>query len=303
MKKICLVSVYFGTFPNNARYFFESVKHNTTINFLCFSDINPEELEYEIPDNFCIIHMDFEEFNKKLEDALQIQYNMEKVYKICDFRPFFGIIFRDELNGYDYWGFHDFDMIFGNLRNFLTDDLLNAYDRIFVNGHLSLFKNCERINSICMEGSSKQTLKDVISTKETIAYDEMSGMRLAFAERGLSQYINRNVWADIVESIPTVVNNNMFNRPGQFYMWEDGLLWWCIRKNGQAVKLRELIYVHFQKRKMQCDEIMQGMPFYIYGKNISHIIPSGDITTSMDIFCFYGSKIHRRIERILRKTR
>jgi len=229
MKKICLISAWFGKFPNNMQYFLESVRYNRTIDFLCYSDVLESTLEYALPDNFHIINTTFEEF-------------------------------------------HDFDMVFGDIRRFFTDEILSNNDRILIHGHLSLFRNEDKINHVCLEGSSKQNLMDVVSSVETIAYDEMLGMRLAFQERGLKQYVNPGIWVDIVESINHVVNNNRYNRLKQFYMWDDGKLWWCVKKKGKIVRLRELVYVHFQKRKMYCDTFEEKRPFYIYNKDITYVI-------------------------------
>ena len=104
MKKICLISAWFGKFPNNMQYFLESVKYNRTIDFLCYSDVVESTLEYALPDNFHIINVTFEQFNNKIESELQIKCKLKKVYKICDFRPFFGVIFEKELR----------NMIFGD---------------------------------------------------------------------------------------------------------------------------------------------------------------------------------------------
>lgn len=301
MKKICLISAWFGKFPNNMQYFLESVRHNRTIDFLCYSDALESTLEYALPDNFHIINITFEQFNNKIESELHIKCKLKKVYKICDFRPFFGVIFEKELREYDFWGFHDFDMVFGNIRKFFTDEVLECNDRVFINGHLTLFRNANEINRICLEGSSKQNLEDVIKSVETIAYDEMSGMRLAFQERSLKQYINPDIWVDIVESMEHVVNNNRYNKPKQFYMWDDGKLWWCVKEKGGIVRLRELVYVHFQKRKMHCDTFEENRPFYIYNKDITYVVPESNLTTVLDITNFYIKKIARRVHRKLSK--
>lgn len=297
MKKVCLISAYFGKFPDNIQYFLESVKYNSTIDFVCYSDISVDALNYILPENFHIVNISFSDFNDLLENGLHIKYRLKKIYKICDFRPFWGVIFENELKEYDVWGFHDFDMVFGDIRKFITDDILEHNDRVLINGHLSLFKNDSRINHVCLEGSSKQNLNDVISNDETIAYDEMSGMRLAFEERGLTQYVNPAIWVDIVESIEHVVNNNRYNKTKQFCVWDDGKLWWCIKKGKQVVKLRELIYVHFQKRKMRCDSFKQKKAFYIYNREICYTIPKSDLTTAWDIANFYLQKITKKLSR------
>jgi hypothetical protein len=35
----------------------------------------------------------------------------------------YGEIFANELHEYDFWGFSDIDLIWGNIRNFYTEEL------------------------------------------------------------------------------------------------------------------------------------------------------------------------------------
>jgi len=49
-------------------------------------------------------------------------------YKVCDWRPFFGLMFEDEISGYDYWGHCDLDVFWGNIRKFIPVD--TGYDVI-----------------------------------------------------------------------------------------------------------------------------------------------------------------------------
>lgn len=67
-------------------------------------------------------------------------------YKLCDLRPWYGFIHEDILKGYDYWGYGDIDLVYGNLKFFLSElfkskrDVFSTHsDR--VSGHFCLFKN------------------------------------------------------------------------------------------------------------------------------------------------------------------
>ena len=80
---------------------------------------------------------------------------VESGYKLCDFKPALGYIFSDYIKKYDFWGYCDIDIIFGNIRAFMTDDLLNEYDVIsarhdYLTGCFALYKNnqdmCELFN-------------------------------------------------------------------------------------------------------------------------------------------------------------
>ena len=43
------------------------------------------------------------------------------ILKLCDYKPAYGLIFEDELIGYDYWGFCDTDILLGDIYQFLED--------------------------------------------------------------------------------------------------------------------------------------------------------------------------------------
>lgn len=161
---------------------------------------------------------------------------------------------------------------------------------------MSAFRNVPYINKISLYGSSKQSMMDVFDTQETIAYDEMLGMKLAFEERGLKQYINRHIFADIVP-YTNMVCNDIYNLPGQFYEWKEGTLYWCIKILGRIIRIREVTYIHLQKRKMLVDEVL-GDDMFIYKNCISCMQPKdkSELTTIKDIFKFYKSKAVGRIK-------
>ena len=58
--------------------------------------------------------------------------NLPSPYKLCDFKPAYGEIFNEFISSFDYWGYCDVDLIWGNIRKFLSNDLLDKeYDKIF----------------------------------------------------------------------------------------------------------------------------------------------------------------------------
>jgi hypothetical protein len=76
---------------------------------------------------------------------LQLNFKPSGSYKICDIRPAFGDIYYEDIESYDYFGFGDLDVIYGDIRKFYTDEVL-AFDVIsthegMLSGHLALFRN------------------------------------------------------------------------------------------------------------------------------------------------------------------
>lgn len=48
-------------------------------------------------------------------------------------------MFQEYIKDYDFWGHCDADLIFGDIRKFVTDDILNKYDRLGVDGFFPCF--------------------------------------------------------------------------------------------------------------------------------------------------------------------
>jgi hypothetical protein len=74
--------------------------------------------------------------------------------KANDFRPGLGLIFADEIKGFDFWGHTDFDCVYGDLDKYLPDSFLSTVD-IFSNdpapflcGPFTLYRNIERVNRL-----------------------------------------------------------------------------------------------------------------------------------------------------------
>jgi hypothetical protein len=105
---------------------------------------------------------------------LKFEAKMEQTYKLCDFRPAYGFIFSDLIKKYDFWGFGDIDVIYGNIRDFITDDLLSSFDFIsvrddYITSFFSLVRNTETMNMLFTK--SKDYVK-VLSDPEYLRFDE-----------------------------------------------------------------------------------------------------------------------------------
>lgn len=116
----------------------------------------PSKLESK--GNIRFIDMDCEGFNKLCEEKTGVRPNFFITEKgvpsvhITDYYVASGLIFEDYLEGSDYWGIANLDIVFGNLSKFLPDSELEKYDvwtddPTSFNGIFSLFKNYEYINN------------------------------------------------------------------------------------------------------------------------------------------------------------
>lgn len=84
-------------------------------------------------------------------------------------------MFSKHLNHSDWWGYFDSDIVFGKISDFITDEILNKYDRLFSIGHLTLFKNndfCNNLYNYDFDIPRVPTFKEVAKNSTIYAFDE-----------------------------------------------------------------------------------------------------------------------------------
>ena len=140
--KIMIFSVYFGKLPNYFELWIKSCEKNTNIQFRVITD---DRRGYLLPSNVSIEYMTFESFRDKVQKCFDFEISLNVPYKLCDFKPAYGYIFEEYLKGYDYWGYADLDMIFGDITRFLPN---GQYDKISHLAHLCLIRNTYENNRL-----------------------------------------------------------------------------------------------------------------------------------------------------------
>lgn len=168
-----MLITYFGNLPWYFAYFLHSCKFNSTIDFLIFSDI---ENKYTLPSNVQIIHTEFDDIKILASKKLDLQVNIKFPYKLCDFKPAYGLIFEDYTKGYDFWGQSDIDLIFGSLRNFMTFEILKENDFIsfrhdYITGCFTLCRNNFLMNNFFKRSKD---YKKVFTSSDHMAFDELN---------------------------------------------------------------------------------------------------------------------------------
>ncbi|KAB2332605.1 DUF6625 family protein [Bacillus mesophilum] len=245
MYKICIIGIYFGKLPEYFPLWLKSCQYNETIDFLMITD---QEIK-EKPDNVKIKNMSFDEFKNLVQSKFEFKIALNAPYKICDFKPAFGVICEEYLKEYQFWGHCDFDMIFGDLRGFLTQSLLNSYDKILPLGHLSLYSNnIDNNNRFKLPGSNVGDYKTVFSTDRSFAFDETRGVLQIYKKNKLSVYEKR-IFADISSIYKRFrLALNDMNYKYQIFCFENGKVYREYIENG-SLKKDEFIYIHIKKPK------------------------------------------------------
>ena len=182
---IALITCYIGKLPWYFNYFIHSCSFNATIDFYIITD--DVDFSGAIPPNVYMVYKDLDAINQVFSQRLNIKTNIRNGYKLCDFKPAYGLIFADLLKGYAFWGHCDIDIIFGDIREFITDDLLSNFELISVrhdwlSGCFLLYKNSDKLNLLFTH--SKDHLK-VFEAEKHYCFDETNFAHDAFTE-GLS---------------------------------------------------------------------------------------------------------------------
>lgn len=150
MKKepsIIFLIPYFGQWPFWMPFFIESCRKNSDINWLLIGDC--AELK-ELPPNVFQRRVAFTEYCSWISERLGFEFSPVNPYKLCDLKPALGYLHEKDIAGYDFWGFSDLDLIYGDLRGYFDSKRLHRYKIIStherrVSGHLCLLRNERRV--------------------------------------------------------------------------------------------------------------------------------------------------------------
>ena len=158
--KICILIPYFGNWPGWFPYFLLSCIHNPEIDWYFFSDSGELPLHNK---NLFLIHITLNDFNILASRKLQLPVEIKYAYKMCDLKPAYGRIFEDYIKGYNFWGYGDLDLIYGNIRQILTKNILSENDIIschseFVSGHLCILRNSPEILDLYRNGGHYESV-------------------------------------------------------------------------------------------------------------------------------------------------
>jgi hypothetical protein len=171
MNKIAIIVPYFGEWPAWFRVFLKTCSCNKEVNWIFFTDC---ERPKNAPENVKFNKMTINEFEKTSSKKTKVKTKIKNAYKVCDFKPAFGKIFEDHLEEYDFWGWGDIDVIYGDLKNIFTPYRLNKYDiistrRYGTSGVLSVLRNTESMKNMYKESPD---YKRVFRSKVGYAFDE-----------------------------------------------------------------------------------------------------------------------------------
>lgn len=304
MKSIFIVP-FFGKLPKWFNLYLLSCEYNTNFNWLILTN---DTKKYTLPPNVEIKNISFEEVKKRIIKNIDTPIKLKKPYKLCDFRPAFGLIFNDFIEGYDYWGHTDLDVIYGDLSKFISLDKIKGYSKIQSLGHLTLYKNDYNTNRYFLLETPTVSYKEVFNTDKSCYFDEKEGIGLIYKHHNIKEY-NVEMIADIStkKTNLTLVKSHL-NENNQVFIWEKGNLF-GIYKDAEKIKRKEYEYIHFQKRDPKIffnfnkfdkkNFLLNHEGFFANVDINSEEILKYSQPTSIQIITFQKSRVTRKIKWLL----
>lgn len=270
MKTIGILALYFGKLPNNFKLWLESCKRNPSIQWLLFTD---DTKPFDYPENVQVHYVQFGEIAGKIANHYDFEVDISHPYKLTDYKVAYGDIFSHYLEAFDFWGFCDIDMVFGNIRKFLHDEILDEYDKVLSNGHLTLFRNVPRINLLYQQTvNGRVPYKEVFSRSCCFHFDEwgQDGINCIAMEHKVRMYMDvrfHDVYPRRFRFYSSQLRNNDGHKANNVYLWEDGTLWRLFLNSGGQLSREEILYVHFQKRPMKIRSHGEGATRFLMTPN------------------------------------
>lgn len=258
MKSVVLILPYFGKFPEIFPLFLKTAEKNPNINFLIISD-SEENINY--PKNVIILSQTFSEFRKLMEKQLGQTIALEKPYKLCDYKPIYGYVLSEQIKQYDYWGYCDCDLIWGDLYSFIEPLMEKSYDKIFASGHLTLYRNTQENNELFRTLDEGTLFSEMSKDNQIYWFDEdyqgKNNIHDLFLKSGKKVFaedfsVNFNIDTNCFQrKMYSPENRTYIDIPyeKEQYYWDAGKIY-QVKKREESIAITEYPYIHFQLRYM-----------------------------------------------------
>ena len=170
-QSIAVLIPYFGPWPEWMNFWVETCRANRTIDWVLFCDSESPENRAS---NVRYVRTTFDDYRALLSERLGMPVGAETPYKLCDIRPALGVVHADLVKGYDFVGFGDIDVFYGDIRATYDDETLRNYDllsshRDRVSGHFCLMRNREDVITACFRAPG---WKDAVRSADHTGFDE-----------------------------------------------------------------------------------------------------------------------------------
>lgn len=237
-----------------------SALRNPSVDFMFFTDA-----EVEPAKNIIVHKIEFSRFQQIVQDAFDFQIVLDRPYKLCEYKQAYGYILQDHIKDYDFWGFGDLDVVYGDIRAFITDVALE-HKFLLGWGHLTLLRNDYDTNTYFMKQvPGYQSYKDAFTTKNITFFDEYGYNGCSDKWRDCRPQDCWLEWPfDNASKPKKSYHFNSQTRGWQQVVFEhiENKLYMLRFYHGKLEK-KESLYAHFQHRKFMKDYVKNDNHFLI----------------------------------------
>jgi hypothetical protein len=245
-----MIVCYFGSLPGWFPVFARSCGANPWLTVTVVGDARPPAGS---PGNVVHVPMSFDEVVRRVDRLIGGGAAIVRPYKLCDVRPAYAEIFPELVDGFDWWGWGDVDVVHGDLTAAVADGLRGPYSMLLTQGSLCLCRNTPQMRQL-YRGTAPDapTFDEVVRDPANRIFDEAPGLHRIAASQNVPVF--RNATAADVNSSPhrMTLANPWFGEadyPHQVFVWREGRVFreaW----DGDRFLRREFGYVHLQKRRL-----------------------------------------------------
>ena len=295
-KRVAFLIPFVGQWPEWTGLFFQSCRSNPLVDILLLSQTKPD---FPLPNNVRIVNLSLAEIVRRLEATLGMKLGKVSGHKLCDFRPFYGLAFADILQPYEFWGYCDADMMFGDLSRLLTEkffqntDVFSAHDRQVV-GHFTVLRNVDAVNRLGFEIKNWRELvlepltraldeirfSEVVQTKPAIRWRKphvlSEELRTPFARFGITYAF----FGEIACLDP---------QDAWLVRWENGHAY-CANARGEET---EVLYVHFMGTKHWWHLLFWNKDSLNAPRHYFSRVGYSGVKTARGLFRFPGKQFYR----------
>ena len=275
MKRCIFVCPYYGKWPETFREWVYTAGYlkEQNVDFLLITDLT---IDFELPSNFRVLPLSFSELQARYQQIHDFDISLNSPYKLCDFRPTMGQVFNKELEGYDFWGHCDCDLVWGDFRAMLPDEVFEKYDRIQYLGHCILYRNTPMMNQAYSLPGDYYSHRKVYSSPLYYSFDEHPGMLNVVLKNKITNYIG-DVVADISPMYSRMRISRRNNYRHQIVYWHNGRVFRTGVDEQDELHTDEFLYCHFQQKHptaLDCwEEDREPVAFLLYADHLEEFDP------------------------------
>lgn len=233
MKRAAILMPYFGKLPSYFGAYLKSLE-DKLFDVLWISDLPVENH----PENFKVVSMSFDEVRNRMIKTLGTDVCINDGRRLCDFRPMYGQIFNDLIDGYDYFGWGDCDLVYGDDFNaFLKQVVLpGEYDAVslhkdFLTGPTCFLRNTEKMKALYKKANNWKEVCSFEGSGGVYIFDECGGN---FHDKLFSGEMTLEDCSKIRDSFSAV----LWREP-EISIFREDIINESPLKNGEVIKLKD----------------------------------------------------------------